>query len=212
MSKKPSSTPSPTGIHGLDKILAGGLPRNRFYLITGDPGAGKTTVALQYLLAGAAAGEKGMYITLSETADEIRAVADSHGWDLAPLAIFELSALEHQLALEAQNTVFQPSEIELNQTTELLLNRIKQVKPRRLVIDSLSELRLLSDSPLRYRRQMLSLKQLFAGRDVTVLDAVYHVVEHFSMHTGQIILLTKRYAPGRVQFYEDAGGEAIPRF
>lgn len=158
-----------TGIDGLDAILAGGFPKNRLYLIKGDPGVGKTTLALQYLMAGAAAGEKGMYITLSETKAEVVSVAESHGWDLDPIAIFELSALEQQLAQEAQNTVFQPSEVELNNTTELLLNRIKQEKPARLVIDSLSELRLLSDTTLRYRRQMLSLKQFFAGEEMTVL-------------------------------------------
>ena len=158
-----------TGIDGLDTILTGGLPVHRLYLVKGHPGVGKTTLALQYLLAGAAQGERGLYITLSETADEIRVVAESHGWDLDKLAIFELSALEHQLAQEAQNTVFQPSEIELNQTTDLLLDRIKAEKPSRLVIDSLSELRLLSDTALRYRRQMLALKQFFAGRKMTVL-------------------------------------------
>ncbi len=160
---------SATGIAGLDAILKGGLPANRLYLVKGDPGVGKTTLALQYLLAGVAAGESSMYITLSETRDEIQAVAQSHGWDLERVTIFELSALEHQLTQEAQNTVFQPSEIELNQTTELLLERIRAAKPRRLVIDSLSELRLLSDTPLRYRRQMLALKQFFAGREMTVL-------------------------------------------
>src|SRR5688572_10824287 len=160
---------SATGIQGLDAILVGGLPANRLYLVKGDPGVGKTTLALQYLLAGAAAGETGLYITLSETTDEINSVAESHEWDVSKIAIFELSALEHQLAQESQNTVFQPSEIELNQTTDLLLARIKAVKPVRLVIDSLSELRLLSDTPLRYRRQMLALKQFFAGRKMTVL-------------------------------------------
>ncbi len=160
---------SPTGVPGLDTVLVGGLPASRLYLLKGDPGVGKTTLALQYLLAGQARGERGLYITLSETGDEIAAVAASHGWDLDGLAVFELSALEHQLAQEEQNTVFQPSEIELNKTTELLLHRIDKVKPRRLVIDSLSELRLLSDTALRYRRQMLALKQYFAGREMTVL-------------------------------------------
>lgn len=169
MKKPPARKNSVTGVPGLDSILAGGLPANRLYLVKGDPGVGKTTLALQYLLAGEANGEKGLYITLSETRDEIYAVAESHGWNLESLAIFELSALEHQLAHEAQNTVFQPSEIELNNTTELLLKRIKEVNPKRLVIDSLSELRLLSDTPLRYRRQMLALKQFFAGRNITVL-------------------------------------------
>lgn len=169
MKKASDRKKSVTGIAGLDTVLVGGLPSNRLYLVKGDPGVGKTTLALQYLLAGEARGERGLYITLSETTDEIQSVAESHGWDLGNLAIFELSALEHQLAQQEQNTVFQPSEIELNQTTELLLNRIRKEDPRRLVIDSLSELRLLSDTPLRYRRQMLSLKQFFAGRDMTVL-------------------------------------------
>ncbi len=167
--KHPSRKTSATGIQGLDTILCGGLPANRLYLVKGDPGVGKTTLALQYLLNGEARGERGLYITLSETADEIRAVAESHGWDVGSLAIFELSALEQQLAQEEQNTVFQPSEIELNRTTELVLQRIREVSPRRLAVDSLSELRLLSDTALRYRRQMLALKQFFAGRDVTVM-------------------------------------------
>ncbi len=104
-----------------------------------------------------------MYIALSETWSEITSVARSHGWDLGNLAIFELSALEQQLAEEAQNTVYHPADVDLNKTTHLLLQHIQQVKPRRLVLDSLSELRLMSDSALRYRRQMLSLKQFFAG-------------------------------------------------
>lgn len=169
MKKKPARKNSVTGVSGLDAILVGGLPSNRLYVVKGEPGSGKTTLALQYLLHGVAHGESSLYITLSETTDEINAVAESHGWDLRKLAIFELSALEHQLAQEEQNTVFQPSEIELNKTTQLLLERIKEVNPARLVIDSLSELRLLSDTALRYRRQMLSLKQFFAGRNMTVL-------------------------------------------
>ncbi len=169
MKKKTPRPKSVTNIAGLDTILGGGLPAHRLYVLKGEPGAGKTTLALQYLLAGAALGEKGLYITLSETADEVAEVAESHGWDLGALAIFELSALEHQLAHEAQNTVFQPSEIELNKTTELILARIKKEAPVRLVVDSLSELRLLSDTAHRYRRQMLSLKQFFAGRKITVM-------------------------------------------
>jgi circadian clock protein KaiC len=160
---------SNTGITGLDEILRGGLPANRFYLLRGEPGVGKTTLALQYLLAGVARGEKALYITLSETKDEVMAVAESHGWDLDKLAIFELSALEQQLAQESQNTIFHPSEIELNRTTDALLGEIERIGPRRVVLDSLSELRLLSDTALRYRRQMLALKQYFAGKKITVL-------------------------------------------
>jgi circadian clock protein KaiC len=176
--KPTQETPnSATGIEGLDEILRGGFPLNRLYLLKGDPGVGKTTLALQFLLEGARIGERGLYITLSETRDEINAVAGSHKWDLSKLDIFELSALEHLLAQESQNTVFHPSEIELNKTTDILLKRIDEVKPKRLVIDSLSELRLLSDTPFRYRRQMLALKQFFSRRDVTVLVLDDHAAD-----------------------------------
>jgi circadian clock protein KaiC len=158
-----------TGVSGLDEILKGGLPAHRLYLVRGNPGVGKTTLSMQFLLEGEKRGEKGLYVTLSETKNEIEDIAQSHGWDLGKLAIFELSALEQEMAENAQNTIFHPSEIELNKTTELLLRKIEQAKPKRLVLDSMSELRLLSDSPLRYRRQMLALKQYFAGRDMTVL-------------------------------------------
>lgn len=173
-----SKEKSATGIAGLDEILQGGLPANRFYLLRGEPGVGKTTLALQYLLEGVAQGEKTLYITLSETKDEVMAVAESHGWNLDTIAIFELSALEQQLAHEAQNTIFHPSELELNRTTEALLAEIKRVAPRRLVLDSLSELRLLSDTALRYRRQMLALKQFFAGKNITVLLLDDHAGEY----------------------------------
>jgi circadian clock protein KaiC len=158
-----------TGIAGFDEILQGGLPENRFYLLRGMPGVGKTTLALQYLLQGAAQNEAVLYITLSETRDEVMSVAASHGWSLDKVAIFELSALEQQLAQESQNTIFHPSELELNKTTEALLAEIEKVRPTRLALDSLSELRLLSESALRYRRQMLALKQYFAGKNITVL-------------------------------------------
>jgi circadian clock protein KaiC len=158
-----------TGIEGLDDILRGGLPENRLYLIQGDPGSGKTTLALQFLLHGVAQGEKCLYITLSETTDELNGVADSHNWSLNSLAIFELSAMEQQVAQSAQNTLFHPSDVELNKTTKALLAEVDKAKPTRLVLDSLSELRLLAENPLRYRRQMLALKQYFAGRNCTVL-------------------------------------------
>ncbi len=177
---------SPTGIAGLDEILRGGLPENRLYLLLGSPGVGKTTLALQYLLEGARLGEQGLYIALSETQDEIMSVARSHRWPIEQLAIFELSALEQQLAQEERNTVFHPSEIELNKTTQLLLQRIQEVKPKRLVIDSLSELRLLSDTALRYRRQMLSLKQFFAGQQMTVLLLDDHSADGGDLHVQSI--------------------------
>ncbi len=178
--------PSPTGIAGLDEILKGGLPENRLYLLLGAPGVGKTTIALQYLLEGARVGETGLYIALSETRDEILSVARSHAWPIEKISIFELSALEQQLAQEERNTVFHPAEIELNKTTDLLLKRIEEVKPKRLVLDSLSELRLLSDSALRYRRQMLSLKQYFAGRQMTVLLLDDHSADGGDLHVQSI--------------------------
>lgn len=182
----PLDRPSPTGIAGLDEILRGGLPENRLYLLLGSPGVGKTTIALQYLLEGARVGETGLYIALSETEEEILSVARSHRWPIDQISIFELSALEQQLAQEERNTVFHPAEIELNKTTQMLLQRISEVKPKRLVLDSLSELRLLSDSALRYRRQMLSLKQFFAGQQMTVLLLDDHSADGGDLHVQSI--------------------------
>lgn len=175
-----------TGIAGLDAILKGGLPANRLYLLKGEPGVGKTTLALQFLLEGVRRNEASLYITLSETRDEIDDVARSHGWAMDNIGVLELSALENQLAEAARNTVFHSSELELNQTTNLLLEKIEAYKPSRLVIDSLSELRLLSDTALRYRRQMLSLKQYFSGKDMTVILLDDHSVDGGDMHVQSI--------------------------
>lgn len=157
-----------TGISGLDDVLGGGLPPNRVYLVEGDPGVGKTTLALQYLIEGVKNGERCLYVTLSETTEELRAVAESHGWDLAGIDIHELSTAD-QLGEDADNTLFHPSEIELAETTQAILARVIELKPHRVVFDSLSELRLLAQAPLRYRRQILALKQFFIGRSCTVL-------------------------------------------
>ena len=155
---------------GLNTILGGGFPRDRIYLVQGSPGVGKTTLALQFLLQGAREGEAGLYITLSETTDELYGVARSHGWDLdGGVTLFELSAMEDKLKGETESTFFHPSEVELNRTTQILLSEIERVNPARLVFDSLSEMRMLAESPLRYRRQILRLKQFLAGRKCTVL-------------------------------------------
>jgi circadian clock protein KaiC len=157
-----------TSIEGLDLILAGGLPANRLYLVEGDPGTGKTTLALQFLLAGLRRGERGLYVALSETREELTVVAESHGWSLAELDIYEL-APEEALQPDAQYTVFHPSELELGETMKALLTHVEQSAPVRVVFDSLSEMRLLAGSALRYRRQILALKQFFASRGGTVL-------------------------------------------
>jgi circadian clock protein KaiC len=157
------------GAKGLDEILIGGLPRDRVYLVKGDPGVGKTTLALQFLLEGVRLGESGLYITLSETKEELGMVAESHGWDLEKFNLFELSAVEEKLKGETENTFFHPSEVELNRTTKAFLDEVERVKPARVVFDSLSEMRMLAETPLRYRRQILQLKQFFAGRQCTVL-------------------------------------------
>jgi circadian clock protein KaiC len=159
----------PTGIPGLDYILSGGLPANHLYLVEGDPGTGKTTLALQYLLNGRANGEKGLYVTLSETKAELMTVAASHGWSLDGIGLFELESLEQRLQAEQQYTVFHPSEIELGETTRHICDQVEKLQPSRVVFDSLSEMRLLARDPLRYRRQVLALKQFFAGRQCTVI-------------------------------------------
>jgi circadian clock protein KaiC len=165
----PTNEKCATGVPGLDDVIGGGLPCRRIYLIEGAPGAGKTTLALQFLLTGARKGEKVLYISLSETRDEVEEVARSHGWSLDGVEIVELAAIERQLALEAQNTLFHPSEVELSETTRMLLEAVERVGPSRVAFDSLSELRLLSQTSLRYRRQILAFKQYFAGKNCTSL-------------------------------------------
>src|SRR5687767_4331492 len=158
-----------TGIGGLDNILGGGFTPNRIYLIEGDPGSGKTTLALQYLLEGRQQGESGMYVSLSETKEELAGVARSHGWDLEGIHCHELLPSDESLLPDAQSRLFHPSEVELSDTTRAILGEVDARKPSRVVFDSLSEMRLLAQHPLRYRRQVLALKQFFIGRDCTVL-------------------------------------------
>ena len=151
-----------TGVRGLDTLLAGGFPANRLHLIEGHPGSGKTTLALQFLLEGRRLGETCLYVTMSETSVELRGVAASHGWSLEGIEVFELSRPE-ALAAE-QYTLYHPSEIELGELSKAVLDTIDRIKPTRIVLDSLSEMRLLARDPLRYRRQILAFKEYFARR------------------------------------------------
>lgn len=158
-----------TGIEGMDELLHGGLSRRGLYAIEGDTGAGKTTLCLQFLMAGVAVGERGLMVTLSESAAELRSMAAAHGWDLEGVEIVELIASEESLSGDAHYTMFHPSEVELTETTRAVLAAAERVKPARVVLDSVGELRLLAQTPLRYRRQILALKHFFAQHDATVL-------------------------------------------
>lgn len=158
-----------TGVSGLDDVLRGGLPQGQMYLLEGDPGTGKTTVAMQFVMEGMRSGQTALYITLSESAAELQASARSHGWDPADLPIAEFVPDEASLSPEQQYTVFHPSEVELAGTVQRMTELINDRRPDRVVIDSLSELRLLAADTMRYRRQLLALKQYFAGREITVL-------------------------------------------
>ncbi|WP_164103876.1 ATPase domain-containing protein [Candidatus Laterigemmans baculatus] len=158
-----------TGVAGLDDILRGGLVRNRLYLIGGDPGAGKTTIALQFLIQGARLGQRCLFVALSETEEELHATAASHGWSLEGIDILSISPTEANLTLDSRYTMYHPSEVELAETTKSVLAEAERIKPDRLVFDSLSELRLLAENPLRYRRQVLAMKQFFAHQQCTVL-------------------------------------------
>ena len=168
-----SDTPEPgkclTGVPGLDSVMGGGYPGQHMFLVEGDPGTGKTTVALQFLLEGVKRGEKGLYVTLSESAEELKLVAASHGWSLDGIEIFELMPDEEALRPDAQYTVFHPSEVELTSTTQAIFETVERVKPARVVFDSLSELRLLARDSLRYRRQILGFKHFFTHHRSTVL-------------------------------------------
>jgi circadian clock protein KaiC len=158
-----------TGNAGLDEVLRGGLPSKRMYLLEGAPGSGKTTLALRYLLDGVRRDERVLYVTLSETSEELQAVAASHGWSLDGIDLFELASASEVLGEGREQSILHPWEIELGGTVRLIQEKVEEVQPSRIVFDSLSEMRLLAQDPLRYRRQVLALKQFFAGRNVTVL-------------------------------------------
>jgi len=158
-----------TGVEGLDLILGGGLTSDRLFLIEGEPGTGKTTLALQFLYEGVRRGESVIYITLAETRVELQAVAQSHGWNMEGIHVEDIIPNENILHPDQQFTIFHPSEIEMGMTTQRILDTIEKYKPTRVVLDSLSELQLLAESPLRYRRQVLALKQYLSGKGCTTL-------------------------------------------
>jgi circadian clock protein KaiC len=187
-----------TGVAGLDGVLGGGLARNRLHLLEGSPGAGKTTIALQFLLAGAAAGEVGIYISLAETEQELREGARSHGWTIGNLIeIFELVPPESVLDPDHHQSLLYSSDLELGETIQRIFDAIQRLKPKRVVIDSLSEIRLLAQSSLRYRRQILALKHYFAQNNSTVvmlddmttetIDRAVHSIAHSVIHLDQLV-------------------------
>jgi len=193
-----------TGVEGLDDILAGGLTRGRVFLLEGSPGTGKTTIATQFLMEGAAKGERCLYVTLSETEDEMRDSADSHGWTLEGIDLFELVPPESLLDDEQQQSLLYSSDLELGETTRRIFEAFARVKPDRVVLDSLSEIRLLAQSSLRYRRQILALKHFFSTQKATVLmlddltadvaDKTVHSVAHGVVRLEE---LSPEYGPER---------------
>ena len=228
----PEQARASTGVTGLDNILGGGLPRGHLYLLEGSPGSGKTTLGLQFLLQGVANDEKGLYITLSETAAELKTVAASHGWALEGMEIFELVTMEG-LGPDAEQSILHPSEVELGETTRGVIAAVERLKPRRVVFDSLSEMRLLAQNSLRYRRQVLALKSFFSSRGCTVLmlddrstsqeDLQLHSIAHGVICLEQVVdqygperrrlrvmkMRGIRYRGGEHDFNLDTGGLAV---
>lgn len=226
-----------TGVAGLDEILAGGLSHGRLFLLEGSPGTGKTTIATQFLMAGAQKGERVLYITLSETEEELRAGAASHGWEFPDtFEVFELVPPESLLDEEQQQSLLYSSDLELGETTKRIFEAFEAIKPSRVVLDSLSEIRLLAQSSLRYRRQILSLKHYFSRHDATVLmlddltadalDKTVHSVAHavirleelsptYGSERRRMRVLKyrgRRYRGGYHDFVIDTGGvRAFPR-
>lgn len=185
-----------TGVAGLDDILGGGLSTGHLFLVEGEPGSGKTTIALQFLLEGAKLGEKSLYITLSETESELRETARSHGWSLDGIDIFELVPAETLMDPEQQQSLLYSSDLELGEATKKIFDLFNELQPVRVVLDSLSEIRLLAQSSLRYRRQILALKHYFSGQQATVLllddltsesqDKTPHSIVHGAIRLEQL--------------------------
>ncbi len=162
-------TKESTGIAGLDAVLAGGVPAHRLYVIEGSPGSGKTTFALQFLREGVRLGQRVLYVTLSETLEELGDVAASHNWTLDGIDLLELESLSDRLQRGSDYTVFHPSDVELEDTVTRIRAEVERLNPDRVALDSVSELKILSQTSARYRREILGLKQFFAGRKCTVL-------------------------------------------
>lgn len=168
--KAPYSHPrQTTGVVGLDEVIGGGLPSNRLYVVEGDPGSGKTTFALQFLREGVRLGQRALYVTLSETLEELSDVAASHDWTLDGIDLLELNAISERLQEDANYTVYHPSDVELGETVKRIRSEVERLNPQRVALDSVSELKILSQTSARYRREILGLKQFFAGRNCTVL-------------------------------------------
>lgn len=199
----PAQERASTGIAGLDDVLGGGLPAGHLYLVEGNPGSGKTTLGLHFLLDGLRHDEKGLYITLSETSEELRTVAASHGWELDGIELFELVSSEG-LSPELEQSILHPSQIELGETVRGVMAAVERLAPRRVIFDSLSEMRLLAQDPLRYRRQVLALKKFFADHGCTVLllddrtssdsDQQLHSIAHGVITLDQTV---DQYGPER---------------
>lgn len=158
-----------TGIAGLDEVLGGGFVRGGLALLQGEPGTGKTTLGLQFLFDGAARGERGMYVSLTEDRRDIARICAAHGWDIDTIDVADMTRNDFNQPRDADYLMFQPTEVELGETTRQIVQEIERVEPRRLIFDGMSELRLLAAEPLRYRRQLLALKQYFDQRGITVL-------------------------------------------